>query len=168
MSEGMNNKKKIQVKSFNYKWYQFLITYGILNIFFFLSINTIINSIYENFSKLYVSGVRIDGTDFSIFANLLATPIFVFLMIITIIIGILQEFIITLLFRFVYFMSVVKDEEKVRLHQYIKITLLCFLLLNIIGIIFLGDIYRTILFVFLYLPIPFFITHHLTKCCRLP
>jgi ABC-type multidrug transport system permease subunit len=156
MAEENNNKKEIQVKSFNHKWYGFLITYGIFNIYFFLCNNSIINNIYKNFSQLYTKEVTIDGADFSIFMNLFAMPIFIFLLIANIGIAVLFEFIAILLFKVVYLKSMVKDEDKVRLLKYIKTALLCFILANIIGIIFYGDIYRTIFYIFLYFPIPLF------------
>lgn len=156
MTERKNNKNEIQVKSFNYKWYEFLFTYGIFNIFFFLGINNVVNNIYENFSKLHVSNLMVDGSDFSIFANLFATPILFFMVITSIGFFLIQELIIILIFKFVYFLSMVKNEEMIRLYQYIKMTLLCFILPNMLVIMFRGDIKRIIFFVFLYLPLPLF------------
>lgn len=156
MAEENNTKKKIKIRAFNFKWYEFLIIYGLLNISLFFTINASINNIYENFSKLYVSKLMVDGSDLSIFANMFAAPLFMLLVIVNMGILLLQEFIVILLFRLVYFMSMVKDEEKSKLYRYIKITLLCFILINIIGIIFWGDIKRSIIFIFLHLPIPLF------------
>jgi len=156
MTEENNYKKQVQVKPFNHKWYGFLIAYAILNVLFFSSINAVINNIYENFSQLYVSKVVVDGADFSIFANLFSMPVFIFLVIANIVITLIYEFIVILLFKAVYLKSMVKDEEKIRLHKYIKNTLLCFILANIIGVMFWTDINRIVFFAFLYLPIPLF------------
>lgn len=159
-----NSKNKVKVRSFNYKWYEFLIVYGIINILFFFSISAGINNIYENFSKLFVSEALVDGADFSIFVNLFAAPIFLFLLIANIGIIVLQEFIVILIFKLVYFKSIVSDDEKTRLYQRFNITLLFLILANIIGIIFSGDLKRIILFVLIYFPIPL-ITFEII-CCK--
>lgn len=150
------NKKKIQLKSFNYKWYEFLIIYGIFNILFFLNINASVNNIYKNFSELHVSNFIIDGSDLSIFVNLFAVPLIILLIMISFGFVLLQELIAVLLLRFMYFISMVKDGERARLYRYIKIVLLCFILANIVGVMFWGDILRTTLLAFMYLPLPFF------------
>lgn len=146
--------RKNKIKSFNFKWYEFLIAYGIINISFFFNNNAVVSNIYKNFSELFVSEVLVDGADFSIFANLFSAPIFLFLLITNIGIIVLQEFITILLFKFVYFKSIVSDDERIRLYQYSKIALLCLMIVNIAAIIFWGDILRIKLFLFLYFPIP--------------
>lgn len=156
MSEINKNKEKIKIRTFNFKWYEFLIIYGIFNIFFFLSINAVINNIYKIFLQFHVSNFTFDGSDFSILANLFAAPIIALMVIINMGIFILEEFIIILLIKLVYFISTVKDEEKSRLYKYIRNTLLCFVLPNLTGIIFRGDTLRTIFFILLYLPVPLF------------
>lgn len=156
MIEGNDNRKMVCFRPFNYKWYEFLITYGILNIFFFLNINNVLNSMYENFLKLHASNFIIDGSDLSILVNLFAVPLLVLLVLADFGIVVLQEFLLILLFKFVYFKSMIKDEEKGRLNRYVKIALLCFMLVSIIGIMFLGSIWRVIFFVSFYLPMPFF------------
>lgn len=97
MQEENNNiqtSAQTKVKSFKFKWYEFFIIYGIINVSAFFRINSIINNIYKSYSELYTSGVMIDGTDFSVFTNMFATPIFLFLAISNIIIGLLVEFVI--------------------------------------------------------------------------
>ena len=156
MGKENDNKKKIKIKPFNYKWYQFLIIYGIINIYFFYGINSEISNIYETFSKMHINNLAVDGSDFSLFANFFSMPIIVAMAVISIGVIVLFELIFILLFKFVYFKSVVKDEEKILLCKYVKKSLLYFTLANAISTVFWGDIQRIELFVFSYLPLLFF------------
>lgn len=151
-----NTKRKIKIKPFKSKWYSFIITYLIFNIYFYISNNSIINNLYSNFSNLYHKDVMFDGADFSIFANLLATPIFVFLLAANVGIALVFEFIAILLFKIAYMKSVVKQEDKVRLLKYIRAAILSFIVANMVGMVFWLDVYRAVLYIFLYMPIPLF------------
>lgn len=156
MGKENDYKKKIKIKSFNYKWYQFLIIFGIINIYFFYAINSEINNIYETFSKMHINDLVVDGSDFSLLANFFSIPIIGAMAVISIGVIVLFELIFILLFKFVYFKSAVKDEEKILLCKYVKKSLLYFTLANTISTVFWGDIQRTNLFVFSYLPLLFF------------
>ena len=156
MGKENDYKKKIKIKSFNYKWYQFLIIFGIINIYFFYAINSEISNIYETFSKMHINNLVVDGSDFSLFANFFSMPIIVAMAVISIGAIVLFELIFILLFKFVYFKSVVKDEEKILLCKYVKKSLLYFTLASTICTVFWGDIQRIKLFVFSYLPLLFF------------
>lgn len=156
MGKENDNKKKIKIKPFNYKWYQFLIIFGIINIYFFYIINSEISNIYETFSKMHINNLVVDGSDFSLFANFFSMPLIGVMAVISIGVIVLFELIIILLFKFVYFKSVVKDEEKILLCKYVKKSLLYFTLANAISTVFWGDIQRIKLFVFSYLPLLFF------------
>lgn len=156
MTEFNNNRRQIQVKSFDYKWYEFLITYGIFNIFFFVNGIGAINRIYENYSNFFVSDFIMDGSNLSIFVNMFAAPLFLFFVLINIAFTVVIELIVILVLKYMYFSSTVIAEEKVRLYQYIKKAILCFILANIIGIMFWWSIVRTELYAFLYLPVPLF------------
>jgi hypothetical protein len=156
MPDGSNNKKKVQIKPFNYKLYEFLISYTIINLFIFSNITANISSIYENISKLFVKDFIIDGTNLSIFANLFAGPIILFLALMSIVIILSEEFIMTLLFKFIYFTTMVLNEEKSRLLKNIKTAILCFIPANIAGVILWGGMKKTMIFIFFYLPLPLF------------
>lgn len=151
-----NKIKIIQTMPFKRKWYEFIIIFGLINIYSFWGINSVMNSIYKNFSKLFVSNLSVDGSNLSIFANMFAAPLFIALTVINIVIFLVEELFVILLFKFIYFKSMVKDEEKIRLYQYTKIALLYFLLANIIAIGFYCDIKRAVFFAFLYLIVPLF------------
>jgi hypothetical protein len=156
MSAENDNKKKIKIKLFNYKWYQFLIIYGIINIYFFYGINSEISNIYKTFSKMHVNNLVVDGSDFSLFINFFSLPLVGAMAVISIGVIVLFELIFILLFKFVYFKSVVKDEEKILLCKYVKKSLVYFALANVICTVFWGDIQRIKLFIFSYLPLLFF------------
>jgi hypothetical protein len=156
MGKENDNKKKIKIKPFNYKWYQFLIIFGIINIYFFYAINSEISNIYETFSKMLINNLVVDGSDFSLFANFFSMPIIGAIAVISIGVIVLFELIFILLFKFVYFKSVVKDEEKILLCKYVKKSLLYFTLANVISTVFWGDIQRIKLFIFSYLPLLLF------------
>jgi len=156
MTEEKNNKKETIVKSFDYKWYQFIIVYGLINIYYFFNINASIDNIYIEASKIFTSQLMVDGSNFSLLANLFASPILIFIIVANIIIYILREFIVFLIFKIVYFKSTVNDEASIKLYKYIKRTLLCFISINIIGILFYNNVSRSILFALLYLPIPIY------------
>jgi L-asparagine transporter-like permease len=73
--------------------------------------------------------------------------------IISIVILVIIEFATILIFKYGYFKSVVKDEEKILLCQYIKNAMICFILIYLICINFLGDIQQIEIYVFSYLPV---------------
>lgn len=148
--------KNIKIRSFNFKWYEFFIIYVVLNISYFIFINVSVSSMFQNVSKLHVSGFVMDGSDLSILVNLFTAPLILFLLLINIALVVFQEFIAVLVFKLVYFISIVKNDEMMKLYKYVKITLLCLIPVNIICIILCGDIHRIILFILLYWPIPFF------------
>jgi hypothetical protein len=156
MGEENDDKKKIKIKPFSYKWYQFLIIFAIINIYFFYVINSEISNIYETFSKMHINNLVVDGSGLSLFANFFSMPIIGAMAVISIGVIVLFELIFILLFKFVYFKSVVKDEEKILLCKYVKKSLLYFTLANVISTVFWGDIQRIKLFVFSYLPLLFF------------
>lgn len=148
--------KNIKIRSFNFKWYEFFIIYAVLNISYFMIINVSVSNMFQNVSKLHVSGFIMDGSDLSILANLFTAPLILFLLLINIALVVFQEFIAVLVIKLVYFISMVKNEEMMRLYKHVKITLLCLIPVNIICIILHGDIRRIIFFILLYWPIPFF------------
>lgn len=153
--ENKTERQKV-IKSFKYKYNEFLILYGILNVYFYFSINNIVNSIYKSFSEFYTSNVMLDGFDISIISNLFATPILLFIAFINIVIVIIEIFIIILIFNFIYFKSTVEFEEIASLNHNIKFTLLCFLLINIILLLFSGSIQRGLVFMYMYMFLPLF------------
>ena len=157
MIEEKNNKKNIKIKSFNNKWYEFLIAYGIINLYFFSTINTAATKLHGTFLELYINEpVYVDGADFSIFGNLLGAPLFLFFVLANIFFILVQQIVIILIFKYVYFKSIVEAEEKAKLYHHIKIAIICFLLTSIIGAMFWGSILRVVFFIFSYLPLLFF------------
>lgn len=161
MREENNNKKKIIIKSFNYKWQQFLIIYGIINIFiFYCCFNSGINEIFpEFFGGNWFEDMEGLAGALKLFMfplQLAALMLFTVLLIIPIAIIFIFEVVLILIFRFGYFRSEVKDEEKILLSHYIKNALLCFLLAYFLCVILFGDIRHIVCYAFMYLPVPLF------------
>ncbi|HEX2946681.1 MAG TPA: hypothetical protein VHT96_12075 [Clostridia bacterium] len=149
-----NSKKQVQIRSFNNMWYKFLITYGILGVFFFFCINSVLDNVIKIFSQMFVKDFWMDGSDFSVLLNLLFAPVFLIALIFYFGALFIVEFIAILLFKSAYFNCMVIDEERANLSRNIKIAIWCFILANILGVLLWGDMKRSILFVLFYLPVP--------------
>jgi len=149
-----NSGKELKIMPFDYKRNQFLIAYGIINIYFFLNIHSVIASINKTFADMYVKELYVDGSNLSPLANLISMPFAGMLATLSIGFLVLIEIIATLLFRFGYFRTEVEIDETVRLSTYIQRSLLYSLLINILVTVFWSGFHQIMLFIFLYLPVP--------------
>jgi hypothetical protein len=129
------------IKSFDYKWYQFLIIYGIINLFFFFC--------------FFNLGVELHEDEGAVEEFFMLAFQMVFL-IITIGILVILEFVSILIFRIAYFRSEVEAEEKVQLSHYIRNAVWFFLLAYFICIFLFGEIRDVFFYVLMYLPVPSF------------
>lgn len=145
------------IKSFDYKWYQFLIIYGIINLYF---LYCCLNPGIDEILPLLFGGDMHDDTGglttaIKLFMLPLQAGVSIALIVFAIAILEILGAVSILIFRLVYFRSEVKDEEKSLLSHYIIIALGGFLLAYLLGIIFLGEIRYIVYYVLIYLPIPF-------------
>lgn len=163
MTENQSNNTVFTIKALKTKVIEFVIMYGIISIFAFSGANSVAHSIFDNLSVFFTSDLFIDGTDFSILANLFAAPIYLALVAITIIITLTIEVVLVLVFKKLYFKSRVKIEDKKELYRYIKIILAGFILSGfILAVAFFGSVKWIIVFMLHYLPAPllvFIIVH---------
>ena len=138
------------IKSFDYKWYQFLIIYGIINLFFFYCcFNT-------GLSEMFPEWLHDDAGGLSAVLELFILPFQMIFLIITIGILFVFEFVSILIFGLTYSKSEVEAEERVQLSHNIRNAIVFFLLAYLICIPLFGDIRDIVYFVLLYLPIPSF------------
>ncbi|MGE4276189.1 MAG: hypothetical protein AB7E30_03310 [Lawsonibacter sp.] len=150
----MSKQRIPQIKSVDYKKYQFFILYGLINLVFFYTINTVVSSMHTTFADLFVTNLSVDGADFSIFANMFAMPIAFFMATVNIVFLLVYELAVLLLFKFVYFKTTVREDEKVELGKHIKTMILYCALFCITGAGFLGGIQQIVFFTLLYFPFP--------------
>lgn len=157
MNEKNITQKEIETKPFVNKWREFLILYGIINLLFCFMLCIILYKNHQSFLSLYVKDYGIDGSNCSIFVNIFTMPVFFFLVVINIAIGIAFEFVTILIIKSIYFQSVVPKEDQTKLHNYIVYSLMGFAVINLIGILLCIGYNGIFYYICLYLPLAFFI-----------
>jgi hypothetical protein len=145
--------KLIPVRPLKQKWYEFLITYGIFNLYFLLLNDIVIERIKMKLSKVYVTNFSFDGSDFSILLNIILSPVFLVIIFIGIMFFMTNVIVAFLGFKYYYFKTMVEAEQKRKLYRYVKFTIALFALLNFAVMMLLYEGTRTVFSALLYLPV---------------
>lgn len=142
------------IKSFSDKWRGFLIGYGIVNVIAISVSHGVVDSIYNEYFKLFVSDLNVDGANFSIFANLFALPLIIGLSVVTILFYALIQLGAAVLFKVIYLKSAAPKDEREKLYRQQRWALLGYGLLALICALFLRDSGQIMLAMGLYWPVP--------------
>ncbi|MGE5678942.1 MAG: hypothetical protein ACM3ZR_12880 [Pseudomonadota bacterium] len=158
MGENQFKVKTLPIKPLKTKAIEFAAMYGIISIFSFSGANSVAQSIFKNLSTFFVSDLYVDGSDLSLFANIFTAPLYIAIIVFTIVAAFIIDIILIIIMKKLYFMSVVINEEKDELLKYNKLLLAGF---SVAGIVMEAVVSRSIwwVLVFLldYLPVPLII-----------